>query len=113
MTEVDMSKTMAPLPMLLWCPECGERHVDVCRGLSRARPAQMETQARREVGAVKCPCCEEEVEALEDYETESGVKLQICAWCVEAITFLDPECTCEDMVQDHQHCPVGRRRAQA
>lgn len=26
--EAGMAEENAPIPMLLWCPECGERHVD-------------------------------------------------------------------------------------
>ena len=29
MGDNEKGTALAPIPMLLWCPECGERHIDV------------------------------------------------------------------------------------
>ena len=35
--ELSFSAAVLPIPMLLWCPECGERHIDVAVGVERER----------------------------------------------------------------------------
>ena len=55
-SEQDLSRanqqSAQPIPMLLWCPECGDRHVDVGEFATKAH----HTHACQSCGMVWRPC---------------------------------------------------------
>lgn len=44
--------TLVPIPMLLWCPECGDRHLDVGEFATKVH----HTHACQSCGMVWRPC---------------------------------------------------------